>query len=225
MTINKDIDEEWDNQYVNLDSENIVNIKSQSLKVEEASNSVDTYHVDINVAEKIEHVHTLLQSIKKKAAAIKQQTVDLNKFNRKLTILLDCIDAYSFEDTGDSINKTSDQVSRNIEKIEKEGKHRINESEENVIKKHKTANETETKDNRIDTVEVIAELFKNDSTCHSIAKATYEMILERETVPLDDIVKSFKYSKYKVIEILNVLIKNKIVLKSFEKGFVYRINK
>lgn len=62
-----------------------------------------------------------------------------------------------------------------------------------------------------------------DPSLNEVALKMFQFIENKGTATLDEIVKSVKCSKYKIIEILNIFIKEKVVVKSFDKGFIYKI--
>ncbi|KAM0679963.1 hypothetical protein GINT2_001905 [Glugoides intestinalis] len=148
--------------------------------------------------EKVETISELLKAIERKKKTIQSQTKFLKNFNTKLELLLACFKAYSFEsDFTETIEKCP---TKHIEKEEHKKKIKTNESMEERIEK----------------------LSRGDPQLKSILLLVFDVIKDNEPISLDDLVKMIKFSKYKVIEALNILIKDRVVVKSFEKGFVYR---
>lgn len=187
--------------------------------------------------EKLETLETLLKSIKSKTSSISGQTKFLNAFNKKMEILLMCFEAYSIEETKEEKESKENVRERNVKSKEniKEINKEINKenSKENnkandIVKKIKIS---EKENNPIDVLSEniylkrLESLFDTNVISKMIGKSILDLIQSREFITLDDLVKGVKNSKYKVIEVLNVLIKERIIIKSFEKGFVYRISK
>lgn len=150
--------------------------------------------------EKVETITELLSAVERKKKAIQSQTKFLKNFNAKLELLLECFKAYSFD--SDFTEPIAKCPTKPIEKEEQKKKVKTNETIDECIEK----------------------LSRGDAQVKSLLSLIFDVIKDNEPVSLDDLVKMIKYSKYKVIEVLNILIKERIVIKSFEKGFVYRIN-
>lgn len=69
------------------------------------------------------------------------------------------------------------------------------------------------------------ELFKKENRkVKAVANDLLEYLKEQKTVFLDDLVKKAKLSKYKTISILGVFVKENLITKRFDKGFIYEIN-
>lgn len=187
-------------------------------------------------SEKIEALENLLAAIKEKTAAIASQTRFLKGFNKKMEILLLCFKAYSFEEDGKcSKNVVKKDMSKNkigvlpVESIVGPAQSPV------AIKKSKVeslvvenSGNNEASGGLVSSSAIgsaVTRLFGTNPVAKSLANNILELVSARDSITLDDLVKGIKYSKYKVIEIINALIKERIVLKSFEKGFVYRISK
>ncbi|KAL6120877.1 hypothetical protein NUSPORA_02312 [Nucleospora cyclopteri] len=153
----------------------------------------------------LNEIHELCGKIKLKTEEAKENILYLKKINFKLESLINSIEAYSVESPPSTpINSTFIKTVKNTP------------LETNSIKKIKQTNPL----NKIST------LFTGDNKkLNQIAQEIYLLIEQNKKILLDEIVKRVKLSKYKTIEILNVLVKEKIVTKKFDKGFVYEIRK
>lgn len=173
---------------------------------------------------KIETIESILKAMGSKRSKLKSQTRFLTAFNMKLELLLDCFKAYSIDENSEKIgiseaSKGTDAFPSHGGSKEKEPKRvRVDENTKNT-----QTNQKETKGGQ--EADLLNGLFNRKENEKSLAVSLLELIKEKEPISLDDLVKGIKCSKYKVIEVLNVLIKEKIVLKRYEKGFVYTINK
>lgn len=169
----------------------------------------------MDLKEEEQKVEKLLKEIKNKAEIIESQTKHLRLFNAKLEILLKCFEAYSFEEISKKENITN-KLKNNVDfKDTNDLKNKlkdINDLKDSTDLQDKTINEENIKKLKI-------------SKNNALAMSIFELIKENEPISLDNIVKSIKHSKYKIIEILNEFIKERIIIKKFEKEFVYRINK
>lgn len=187
--------------------------------------------------EKIETLDNLLNSIKNKTATVSSQTKFLKSFNNRLETLLMCFKAYSIEEkdpiyseenTIETIKNTKENKNnRNMSIKQSKGDYKTSNNEKNFEHKTKEDSIEEIKRFKIeyDFNSIIDKLFITNPVSKLLAINILELIKARGSISLDDLVKSIKSSKYKVIDALNILIKEKVIVKSFEKGFVYRISK
>lgn len=181
--------------------------------------------LDNEQTEKVNILENLLNSIQSKTKAISGQTKFLKAFNRKLEILMMCFRAYSIDEENLIENlKNSKENTKNIEITSYKETQKISK-----IKKSISSDEIIDDIKRLkrdtDLTLTLEKIFINNPVNKSLAVSILELIGSRISITLDELVKSIKLSKYKVIDVLNTLIKEKIVVKSFEKGFVYRISK
>lgn len=139
-----------------------------------------------------------LKGIKEKASHLESQTKYLVEFNERLETLLRCIEAYSFEES-----EPAEKKKENVEVLQIE-------------------TEPVKKTRKIDKLQG---LYGKNEIMKDVAINVFETIKLNEPIALDDLVGSIKYSRYKIMEVLNRLIREKVIVKSFEKGFVYRISK
>lgn len=190
--------------------------------------------------ENFELLENVLNSIKSKTKMLESQTRFLKGFNTKLEILLRCFEAYSFEEAGDgaaernitaddkisgiSVCKSSTAGIKPSENKGSENAVNCREDEKQSNKKAKKGAD-DTASINVNCTDVIERVFEKNSAAKNLATVLFEIIQANEPISLDNLVKSIKTSKYKAIEIVNVLIKEKVILKSFEKGFVYRVNR
>ncbi|ELA42573.1 uncharacterized protein VICG_00325 [Vittaforma corneae ATCC 50505] len=189
--------------------------------------------------ENLESFESTLKSIKSKTKILESQTRFLKDFNTRLEILLKCFEAYSFEEAEDSIaNKniaTNNKASSITASKNSVVATRLGEDKDNVVnssedekqnnKKVKTMPDNSSTAAKANPMEVIETVFEKRPAAKNLAMTLFEIIQANEPISLDNLVKSIKTSKYKAIEIVNVLIKEKVILKSFDRGFVYRINR
>jgi len=143
-----------------------------------------------------------LEGIKQKGRLLESQTKFLNDFNARLETLLGCFEAYAFEEA--------------VEKGQ------VACVEQEAPKRCKRDECTEDAPAR-GALETVGTLFGKNALLNDMAVSVFETIRANEPISLDDLVKSIKHSKYKVIEVLNRLIREKLVMKSFERVFVYRV--
>ncbi len=91
-------------------------------------------------------------------------------------------------------------------------------------------NDTTKKEREISIKEPEEEKVKKIKAEEGINGMIKSVIREREEISLDELIKEIKgkasiSSKYKIIEILNEMIKEREIVKKFEKkGFIYKIN-
>lgn len=174
-------------------------------------------------SEKLRIVEDLLKSLRKKRESIVLQTVHLNSFNKRLELLLECFNAYSFENdkenraemVGDRKSATAGGGKKTLEEMCEDQRQSVVSEEEN--------NNGESIERRMDRIFGMKKM--NSKVNKKLAVEIYNLIKSNKNIPFDDLVKRIKQSKYKVVEIINTLIKEKIVIKTFDKGFVYKINK
>lgn len=187
--------------------------------------------------DKLETLDTLLASVIAKTKTLSNQNKFLKVFNKKMEILLSCIDAYSIEDKEfirmeleeKAIKSDTEKVTKKVIKkdTEKVTKKAIKSDTENVIK---SDTDKVIKKRKVTAVDLQCKLDNSalnlfpDPVAKGIANNILDLIKSRESISLDDLVKGIKSSKYKVIEVLNSLIKERVIVKSFEKGFVYRMS-
>lgn len=160
--------------------------------------------------DRLRQIETLVLSIKKKSQAVRKQARALNSLNSKLEVFLMALDAYSL-----------DAKEQQCEPARAGGRTKAEALRKNITTPVKKTKREEPLDAR----SAIAMLFRASKTQKSTALEIYKLLENNEVVGLDDIVKSIKMSKYRVIEILNSLVRERIVLKHFDKGFLYKINK
>lgn len=162
--------------------------------------------------DKIKMAEFLLQSIRSKSDAILSQTKHLKSFNRRLELLLACFKAYSIAESG-NITGTKNIVAESVPSVKR-------------IKTSALGDEhgKDAGDKKSPVCE-ISRLFLNNKTSRELAMCIYDLIKQREQITFDELVKGIKQSKYKVIDTINVLVREKVIVKSFDKGFVYRLNK
>jgi hypothetical protein len=193
--------------------------------------------------DRIETLENLLTSIKEKTKVLSKQNNYLKSFNIRIEILLKCFEAYSIEEN--NIEEGNNIEDSNIEekKIRKSnnkkgGKSSINKDKSSMNNSQKSDSPAGFKDKSSVTISmkkdksiVIDSLNKTPDNilCLNpiekvLSKTILELISSKESISLDDLVKGIKNSKYKVIEVLNKLIKEGQVKKSFDKkGFIYRM--
>lgn len=188
--------------------------------------------LDNEQTEKVNILENLLNSIQSKTKAISGQTKFLKAFNRKLEILMMCFRAYSIDE-----ENLIENGERNIENLKnsKENTKNIEITSYKETQKISKIKKSISSDEIIDDIKrlkrdtdltlTLEKIFINNPVNKSLAVSILELIGSRISITLDELVKSIKLSKYKVIDVLNTLIKEKIVVKNFEKGFVYRISK
>lgn len=170
--------------------------------------------------EKIERLQELLSSIKGKANVIASQTKFLKTFNRKMEILIACFKAYAIDD------KDAIFVPEMAERKPTKEKKAASIAPTCDSQSNKDSLDTcEIKRARLSMEALIEKVFAANQIEKALANTILSLIKSREFIALDDLVKGIKSSKYKVIEVINILIKEKIIVKSYEKGFVYRISK
>ena len=157
----------------------------------------------------MKQIADLLSSIKSKTTYIKSQTEMLNKFNVKIELLLKSIQAYSSEPYNENYKEEMADFNRN-EKAK-------SQKALNIKQDAPTSQKTDPKTK-------IANLFLSNKNSKNIALQLFNIISDSKIIPLEEIVKRMKLSKYKIIEILNFLVKEKIILKYFDKGFMYKLN-
>ncbi|KAI5182286.1 hypothetical protein PAEPH01_2881, partial [Pancytospora epiphaga] len=88
---------------------------------------------------------------------------------------------------------------------------------------NKANDKIDSKTNENTTIEDINDLFAMNKPHKNIALQIFKLLKEHEVVSLDGVVRNIKLSKYKVIEILNIMVRKGIVSKYFDKGFMYKI--
>jgi len=176
--------------------------------------------------EKHRVVEDLLKSLRKKRESIVLQTLHLSSFNKRLELLLECFDAYSFEnEKEESLEKarvprdkksaTAGGSKSNLEEMCEDQRQPVASEEENNVE--------ESVERRMDRIFNLKKV--NSKVNKRLAVEIYNLIKANKNIPFDDLVKGIKQSKYKVVEIINTLIKEKLIIKTFDKGFVYKINK
>ena len=162
---------------------------------------------------KLETLQKTMESIGKKKQRLERQTGQLRLFNTRLELFLKCLKAYSMEDTAEeesTAKKTKVEEKRVPEAVET-----------STIDSPATTREEKT-----ETAELAIErLFKGNQARKSIAEDIHRIVKENEPIALDNLIKAAKHSKYKAIDVLNALIKGKMISKSYERGFVYRLNR
>ncbi|ORD93889.1 hypothetical protein ECANGB1_1414 [Enterospora canceri] len=133
--------------------------------------------------------------IKEKTEEARNHTNKLKSYNFKIKALLDAIDAYSYDETAIKVNK-----------FKKVDSFRITAPEKQNLPTN------------------FEKMFANETSKIKIkAKGLLALVSENKQLKLDDIVKVTKLSKYKTIEILNIYVRNGILNKRFDKGFIYEI--
>lgn len=147
--------------------------------------------------DKLLYIKRLMESIKNKTERIKQHTNLLNILNYKLEALSCAFNAYSEE---------------------VEGNDEWKENKEKKIKKNETKEEK-------DVYGIINGIFIEQKGNKSIAIEIYKLLESNGITGLDEIVRQIKQSKYRIINVLNILVRERIILKYFEKGFNYKLNK
>lgn len=163
--------------------------------------------------DKIEAVESLLRLIRNKSDTISSHIKYLKSFNKRLELLLECFKAYSFvESENVSSTKSIPTKAEDNAKRAKPNNHVDDVSGEATL------------DGR-DLKGEINKLFESNKANRNLAMGIYDLIKQREPITFDDLVKGIKQSKYKVIDTINVLVKERVIVKSFEKRFVYRLNK
>ncbi|KAI5148106.1 hypothetical protein ENBRE01_0120 [Enteropsectra breve] len=168
---------------------------------------------------KLKTIEQHIRSIKIKILDIIDRTEKLRDFNNKVEMLLLAYETYSENIDvelvqSSSTGKNEKKGSVQSHKTRQSKSCPSDEPQEKLVKKAK----------KMLPAHRIQELFKSSKNNKNIAMEIYGLLESGNTVPLDDIVKRIKQSKYKVIEILNTLLKERIVVKSFDKGFMYRTN-
>lgn len=158
--------------------------------------------------QKLEKIEELVSSIKDKTVLVKSHTNYLKNLNAKLELLIKAFDTYS--------------VVPEVEIIEKK---KIPEKKKLENEESKKQKQSEIKLEPVDQRKAISQIFSGNKSNKNTALQIYDLLFESASTGLDEIVKNIKTSKYRVIEILNILVKEKIVLKHFDKGFIYQINK
>ena len=185
--------------------------------------------IDKEQIEKIETLENLLISIQNKTKTIVNQTKFLKTFNKKLEILLMCFKAYSFDDKDFIGNEESNiEGIKNIQENKKNTESSSLKEIQNDLKNRRSSYNDEipeTIKNGFDLNSMTEQIFGTNLLQKTLANSIIDLIRTKISISLDDLVKNIKSSKYKVIDVLNILIREKIIIKSFEKGFVYRISK
>ena len=167
--------------------------------------------------ERLMRIAVLAASVREKTLAIISKTQGLKRLNGKLRLFLSSLDAYSLDAAPShprNARKTRDsqQGSSPSKKI-KPG--------DEPPRKH---SEDKENDGREDPKDRINRLFRLNKGQKGVALQIYSLLQESDVTSLDDIVRGIKLSKYRVIEILKLMVKEKIVSKFFEKGFMYKVN-
>lgn len=176
----------------------------------------------------IEEIESLILSIRNKTQTIVNKTYKLKTLNKKLQLLLSAIETYSFEQEDENIENKTELNTIKVNKKPKVSKSEINGRDDYNIMVNNAPDSTIAA--IADEKPSISNLFKHDKTQKGInqkgiAMQLYKILENTTVISLDDLVKGIKISKYKVIEILNILVKEKIVLKFFDKNFMYKLNK
>lgn len=171
---------------------------------------------------KLIQAQDLLKAIQQKKKRLTAQTELLREFNGRMELLLECFEAYSFEGEPTQIKNPGvdarkvEAIKADVRKVEAIKAETIKTKLEEPIKRSRT--QMEELDPR-----PLEEIFGRNVSARSLAGNLIEIIQAGGSIPLDALVKEAKQSRYKVVETLNVLVREKIVMKNFEKGFVYRI--
>lgn len=155
--------------------------------------------------DRLREVEALLLSIREKTMSIRAKTESLVGLNKRLESFKAALDAYALKGTEERTGREHKGSPKKRMRLEK-----------GVSGLPKPAASCE---------DSIGLLFTMNKAYRHTALQIHKLISENEVASLDDIVRSIKLSKYRLIEILNVLVKEKIVLKYFDKGFMYRLNK
>ena len=160
--------------------------------------------------ENLSEIEELVKSIRAKIEIIQEKDARYKRINRNFAMLLKALDAYSITPSALE-SQLERQASRQADRqLDTPGKR------DTPAKKARTTERTPRA-----TIEGLS----YQKVIHrEIALEIFDLLEKRGTVSLEDLVKGIKQTKYRVIEALNVLLKEKKILKSFNKGFEYRIN-
>lgn len=159
--------------------------------------------------DKLNKILELVSSIKKKTLFIRAHTENLKIVNTKIELFLNSLDAYS-----------------NVESMEpKEEKPKKIRGSEKIKAKNVESPKKPKIEDVIDPRTTISSIFATNKSNKNMALHLYDLLNGQDVMGLDDIVKNIKLSKYRVIEILNVLVREKLIVKYFDKGFFYKLNK
>ncbi|KAI4293094.1 hypothetical protein PAPHI01_2368 [Pancytospora philotis] len=167
--------------------------------------------------EKAKHVLGLAAAIRDKTVLVRKSTQRLNMVNLKLRALLDAFSAYAVPHSEIAPPGREPAPERSRVKRIKAGPAEPADKENCPVQDHDTPQPQRIPD--------VSEVFTACRLHKAIALQIKALLSDGSAVALDDIVKSIKQSKYKVIEILNTMVKERIVLKYFKKGFMYKINR
>lgn len=158
---------------------------------------------------KMREMLEIAKRIKSKTEEARENTGKLRLFNVKLKALLTSLDAYSTE--------IPLPQTRTIQKSKVPG----------MLTRAAPVTEErrENKQNlQLGNRGLCDRLFsKENSKVQRISKEMLTILEEEKKIMLDDMVRRVKMSKYKVIEILNAFVKESIITKRFNKGFIYEL--
>lgn len=162
--------------------------------------------------DKLLQLQQLLSSVKKKTLDLRSHIEFFKNLNIKLEAFIKAMEAYSEpaqeEGTGPAAKEATAKKplpQREDRKAEK----RMKREEERCV----------------DIQSRISTLFMEHRANRATAMDIYLLLDKNGTTCLDEIVKQIKQSKYRVINVLNAMVKDQIILKHFEKGFNYTLNR
>merc|ERR1712131_60250 len=144
----------------------------------------------------LDEIAELAKELKNKTTKAHKMIEKLNRINYKIESLLNSLDAYADDQSGQEKTRNKNLYKDTIS---------VKDNDEHILTKIET-------------------LFAKDKKNHSkIAIQIFLIIKENRSILLDDIVKNVKLSKYKIIDILNILVRENLVSRKFDRGFMYEI--
>jgi hypothetical protein len=159
--------------------------------------------------ERLGRISELMKKIKGKVETIGVHNEMIKRFNHKLEALLMAFDTYTAEE------RVAEEKGRKRSRREKE-----NRPEEEPTPAARKVTQQEFI-SRAESLVPGNKWFK--ANLSKIVECLYEV---KEGVLLETIIKNSGVSKYRCVDILNMMIKTDppLVLKRFEKGFIYTLN-
>lgn len=195
---------------------------------------------DDRSSDRLSEIASLIQSIRNKTVTVQSNTRVLKAFNSKIELFLEALNAYSVDtieeeqhgrSSQNRANKMHTNINTSMETISVTPYKKQRQTADNMSAPahtqgiHAPGCLGSLSAERLPPSTAISQLFSSKKQQREIAMEIYRLLEGSETVPLEEIVKRIKLSKYRVIEILNEMVRERIILKHFARGFFYRLNR
>jgi len=182
---------------------------------------------------KLQELKALIEAIRIKTEYIKERTREMKVFNSKVRLFLRALDSQSIVDDRGG-NRTGSDNRGGSRAGSRAGNDRTGNKQTistDPLSNTDPLSSTLLRNTLLGNTLLINTLLRNkiertfskNETQKETGMNILGMLEENGRMRLEEIVKSIKMSKYKTIEILNLMVRSKIIGKKFEKGFVYEL--